>query len=86
MVFFYVYILECKDKKGRITYYTGSTLDLIRRFEEHRSGKGAKYTRGKKLRLVYFERFFSNSEARRRENEIKKLPLSEKKKLIKSSQ
>ena len=38
-----LYILECKDG----TYYTGITDDLPRRLAAHRSGKGAKYTRGR---------------------------------------
>lgn len=79
---YYVYIIECFDKKGKITYYTGSTQDLKKRFDLHVSGKGAKYTRGKKLKLAYYETLLSNSDARRREIEIKKLPLKEKKTLL----
>jgi putative endonuclease len=75
---YYVYIIECSDKKGKKTYYTGSTQDLKKRFDLHVSGKGAKYTRGKKLKLVYYETLLSNSDARRREIQIKKLPLEKK--------
>ena len=39
----YVYILECSDS----TLYTGYTNDPVRRIEEHNSGDGAKYTRGR---------------------------------------
>ena len=46
------------------------------------SDKGAKYTRGKKLKLVYYETCLSNSDARRREIEIKKLPLEQKRKIV----
>ncbi|MHA1729896.1 MAG: GIY-YIG nuclease family protein [Promethearchaeota archaeon] len=82
---FYVYIIECTDKKGNITYYTGSTKDLYNRFQQHSKGKGAKYTMGKKLRLVYSETFLTNSKARKRENEIKKWALPDKKELIKGA-
>ncbi|WP_243075705.1 GIY-YIG nuclease family protein [Microbacterium sp. SS28] len=37
----WVYILRCADG----TFYTGSTVDLDRRLEQHRSGFGAVYTR-----------------------------------------
>ena len=39
----YVYILRCGDG----TLYTGVTDDVPRRLAAHRSGKGAKYTRGR---------------------------------------
>ncbi len=45
----YIYIIECKD--GR--YYTGYSNDVIRRFKEHSTGKGAKFTlRNKPKRLI----------------------------------
>ena len=46
----YVYILRCGDG----TLYTGITDDVDRRLAVHRSGKGAKYTRGRgPLEVVY---------------------------------
>ena len=39
----YVYILRCGDG----TLYTGITDNVPRRLAVHRSGKGAKYTRGR---------------------------------------
>ena len=77
----YVYILLCKDQ----TLYCGITDDVQRRLEVHRSGKGAKYTRGRgPLELVYTEQCASHSEALKREAAIKKLPRPEKIKLIES--
>ena len=38
-----VYILRCGDG----TLYTGMTDDFEKRLAAHRSGKGAKYTRGR---------------------------------------
>lgn len=83
---YYVYIIECTDKKGKITYYTGSTKDLYGRFQQHSNGTGAKYTKGKKLKLVHYEMFLSNSEARKREWEIKQWTLEKKKELIRNNQ
>lgn len=71
----YLYILRCGDG----TLYTGITTDVEKRLEQHRSGKGAKYTRGRgPLELVYQEECGSHSNALKRELEIKKLSRAEK--------
>ena len=75
-----VYMLLCDDN----TIYTGITNDLKKRFENHISGKGAKYLRGRKpLEIVYTENFKNRSMATIREIEIKKLNRREKEILIK---
>lgn len=67
----YVYILRCGDD----TLYCGITSDIENRFEQHRSGKGAKYTRGRgPLELVYWEEQPTRSDALKREVAIKRLP------------
>ena len=77
----YLYILRCKDN----TLYTGITTDVEKRLEAHRSGKGAKYTRGRApLELVYRESCGSHSDALKREAEIKKLSRQAKELLVKS--
>lgn len=74
-----VYILRCGDG----SLYTGISTDVQRRLAEHRSGKGAKYTRSRgPLELVYQEECPDKSAALRRELEIKALPRAEKLKLI----
>ena len=79
---YYVYIIRCADG----TLYTGSTDDVQRRLEVHRSGKGAKYTRGRgPLELVYTEVCGSHSDALKRELEVKKLTRQEKELLIQNS-
>ena len=79
---FYVYILECIDRKKKKSFYTGYTQDLKKRFELHRQGKGAKYTKGKALTLLHTEYFSSRAEAMHRELEIKKMSKKQKKELI----
>jgi putative endonuclease len=75
----YVYILECGDG----TLYTGVTVDLDRRLEEHKQGVGSKYTKSKKAkRFVYTENCPSRSEAGKRETEIKHMTRKEKLSLI----
>ena len=74
-----LYMLRCGDG----SLYTGITTDLQRRLEEHRSGKGAKYTRSRcPLELVYWEECGDKSKALKRELEIKSLSRTEKLKLI----
>lgn len=63
-----VYILLCKDN----SLYTGSTNDLKKRFLEHKSGKGGRYTRSHlPTKIIYYEEFSTKSEALKREAEIK---------------
>ena len=76
-----VYILRCGDN----TLYTGITNDLPRRLAAHRSGKGAKYTRGRgPLTLLYTEEQPDRSAASRREAAIKTLSRTEKEALAAS--
>jgi putative endonuclease len=79
---FFIYILECADK----TLYTGSTNDWEKRLKQHNFSKSAAhYTKIRRpVCLVYLEKFETYSEARKRENEIKKLTRKNKLKLIKS--
>ncbi len=71
----YLYILRCGDG----SLYTGITTDVEKRLEAHRSGKGAKYTRGRgPLELVYRESCGSHADALKRELEIKGLSRQEK--------
>ncbi len=75
----HVYILLCSDG----TLYTGWTNDLEKRLEAHNSGKGARYTRGRRpVVLVYTEDFEEKGAALRREAAIKKLSRKEKLALI----
>ena len=75
----YLYILRCGDG----TLYTGIARDVEKRLEAHRTGKGAKYTRGRgPLALVYREECAGHSAALRREREIKALSREEKQRLI----
>ena len=66
----FIYILESlQDGK----FYTGSTVDLKRRLEQHRSGK-VKSTKSRlPVKLVYFEKLESELKARQREIFLKTL-------------
>lgn len=71
----YVYILQCGDG----TLYTGITDDVEKRLAVHRSGRGAKYTRGRgPLTLLYTEAQGDRAAASRREYAVKALSREEK--------
>lgn len=75
----YVYIVQCIDG----TLYTGYAIDLEKRLAAHNTGRGAKYTAGRRpVFLVYSESFESKSDALRRERELKRLPRADKQALV----
>jgi putative endonuclease len=75
----YVYIILCTDN----TLYTGITVDVPRRFDQHSTGKGAKYFRGRQPeQQVYVEPGNNRSSATKREIDLKKMSLEGKAQLI----
>ena len=60
-----------KSKSIKPITYVGYTRDLKKRIVLHNSGKGAKFTRGRKWVLIYKEKFKSKNEAISREYYIK---------------
>ncbi len=70
-----VYVLKCGDG----SLYTGITKDILVRWREHVTGKGAKYTRAHKpVDLAYFQAQLTHSEALQLEARIKKMRHKEK--------
>ena len=67
---YYVYMLRSNNNKS--VTYVGYTKDLKKRIMLHNSGKGAKFTRGRKWELIYKEKFESKNKAISREYYIKK--------------
>ena len=77
----FTYMVVCADG----TLYTGWTTDLEARLAAHNAGTGARYTRGRgPVRLVYWEEYDDQGQARRRECEIKKLARRQKEALVAS--
>ncbi|MDG6222532.1 MAG: GIY-YIG nuclease family protein [Candidatus Bathyarchaeota archaeon] len=76
---YYVYILRCTDG----SYYTGHAKDAKKRFELHKKGRGARYTKiHEPEELVYVETCETRGDAMRRERKIKKLSHNGKNQLI----
>ena len=69
-MYYYVYMLISKGDKP--VSYIGYTNNLKNRIRLHNSGKGAKFTRGRKWKLIYKEKFRSKNKAISREYYIKK--------------
>ena len=70
-----VYMIACSDG----SLYTGITTDPQRRFEQHRSGRGAKYFRGRTPeRFVFLEEGYTRATASQREAQIKALSSTQK--------
>ena len=62
----------CSYQKGvKPVTYVGYTNNLKKRVDLHNSGKGAKFTRGRKWVLIYKEKIKSKKEAISREYYIK---------------
>ena len=75
----FIYVLE----SAYGNFYTGYTTDLKRRMQEHKEGRGAKFTKAFGFRkLLYHETFRSKSVALKREAEIKSWPKDKKAELI----
>ena len=76
---YYVYLLYCKDKYKKITYYCGYTSKSPSiRLKEHINNvrkKKKKHFTGRQefVRLVYYETYEDKKTATDREREIKKL-------------
>lgn len=76
---FYTYIILTEKN----TYYCGYTDDLEKRFEKHKNGTAAKYTRVfKPVKFVYTKKFGTKSEAMKEECRIKSLTRKQKDDLI----
>lgn len=67
-IMYYVYILKSEKDEDM---YTGSTNDLKRRFEEHNTGKVQSSRHRRPFRLVYYEAYSAEKDARQRESNLK---------------
>ena len=78
----HLYILECQNS----SLYTGVTDNIELRFKRHRSGDGGHYTSDNRPeRILYREEFKTLSEAKIREQQIKRWSRAKKLALIKGN-
>ena len=64
-------MLKCVSSAKKRTY-VGYTKDLRSRINKHNLGKGAKYTKGNKWKLIYKKKFLSKNKAMSYEYYLKK--------------
>ncbi len=75
----YTYILKCADQ----SYYTGSTINIDKRYREHQNGEGSNHTKKHlPVKLVYLEEFQSIKDAFNREKQIQGWSRAKKEALI----
>lgn len=71
----FVYLLRCADN----SLYCGVTTDIQRRLDEHNSGTGARYTRGRgPVRIETYAPFPDRATACRIEYAVKQQPAARK--------
>ena len=68
---YFVYLIG-NYKKSRLTTYVGYTNNIKKRLNLHNTGKGAKFTKGRAWKLLYYEKHLTKKGAMLRENFIKK--------------
>ncbi len=79
----FVYMLRC-GPRGHL--YVGRTTDVRRRFEQHRDGLGARYTRAfRPTAVVWSERHHDAVSSARREAAVKRLDRRAKLALVRGS-
>ena len=83
---FFVYMILSKHNDKFISY-VGYTNNITNRISLHNSSKGAKFTKGKKWKLIYFKKYQNKVDAMKNEYKLKKdykLRLKIKKEFIKN--
>ena len=68
---YYVYLIESQVKNKTISY-VGYTNNLLKRISLHNASKGAKFTKGKQWKLIYYKSYSSKNIAMKEEYKLKK--------------
>ena len=68
---YFVYLILSKTKKKLISY-VGYTNNLQKRIELHNKGEGAKFTKGRKWKLIYSKKYNTKRTAMIEEYKLKK--------------
>ena len=68
---FFVYLIKSKVKNKTISY-VGYTINIKKRILKHNTNKGAKFTKGKKWKLIYLKKYISKKKAMSEEYKLKK--------------
>ena len=68
----YVVYLIITSAKNKTISYVGYSNNIDKRLKLHNSGKGSKFTKGKKWKLIYSRKYKSKIKAMQEEYKLKK--------------
>jgi len=68
---YFVYLIGC-NKNNKLITYVGYTKNLKKRIKLHNAGKGAKFTKGRNWKIMYYEKYKTKRKAMLREFFLKK--------------
>ena len=68
---YFVYLIG-SYRNNKLTTYVGYTNNLKKRIKLHNEGKGAKFTKGRKWKIMYYEKYKNKRKAMLREIYLKK--------------
>ena len=68
---YFVYLIVSKVKNRTISY-VGYTNNIKRRLKLHNNSKGARFTKGKKWKLIYYKSYDNKILAMKEEYKLKK--------------
>jgi len=68
---YFVYLIG-SYRNNKLTTYVGYTNNLEKRIKLHNEGKGAKFTKGRKWKIMYYEKYKNKRKALLREIYLKK--------------
>ena len=85
IIVFMCYVYMIKNQYGKL--YVGITENLKQRLHYHNTKQGAQFTKSKsKFSMVFYEKYGTSAEARKREVQIKKWRRDKKEMLIEKFQ
>ena len=70
-MFYYTYVLYCKNSDDKGEFYIGSCEDLTARYKRHKTKEVKTTSKFKSVTLVYYEASLSKTDARKRELQLK---------------
>ena len=68
---YFVYMILTIHKNKDVSY-VGYTNNLEKRLKLHNTSRGAKFTKGKKWKIIYMKKFSTKSDAMKGEYKLKK--------------
>ena len=71
MAKYFVYLIISNSKKKLISY-VGYTKNIYKRLDLHNKSKGAKFTRGREWKLIYYRSYDTKVKAMKEEYKLKK--------------